>query len=144
MTCKWGPTSLAAGPESWGHIPSLQASSLGLFSAELCRPMLVCRLQGPKGLRGQECFLRVTAAHLFEVELQAARTLERLELQCLESAELESEMPAQEEPGPQVRMEWPVGTCQPLDALLLRSLGVLGAQEWCWCVCVGEGMLEPI
>ncbi|XP_040842509.1 serine/threonine-protein kinase 11-interacting protein [Ochotona curzoniae] len=70
-------------------------------AAELCRPMLVCRLQGPKGLRGQECFLRVTAAHLFEVELQAARTLERLELQCLESAELESEMPAQEEPGPQ-------------------------------------------
>lgn len=53
--------------------------------------MLVCPLQGIGGVQGKECFLRVTSAHLFEVELQAARTLERLELQSLVAAELESE-----------------------------------------------------
>nr|XP_024648414.1 serine/threonine-protein kinase 11-interacting protein isoform X2 [Macaca nemestrina] len=68
--------------------------------AELCRPMLVCPLEGPEGMRGRECFLRVTSAHLFEVELQAARTLERLELQSLEAAEIEPEAPAQRSPGP--------------------------------------------
>ncbi|XP_077604769.1 serine/threonine-protein kinase 11-interacting protein isoform X1 [Crocuta crocuta] len=59
--------------------------------AELCRPMLVCPLEGPDGVRGRECFLRVTSSHLFEVELQAARTLARLELQSLEAAEVEPE-----------------------------------------------------
>ncbi|KAK7818878.1 hypothetical protein U0070_001081 [Myodes glareolus] len=59
--------------------------------AELCRPMLVCPLQGLGGIQGKECFLRVTSAHLFEVELRAARTLERLELQSLVAAEMESE-----------------------------------------------------
>nr|XP_012418685.1 PREDICTED: serine/threonine-protein kinase 11-interacting protein [Odobenus rosmarus divergens] len=59
--------------------------------AELCRPMLVCPLEGPEGVRGRECFLRVTSSHLFEVELQAARTLARLELQSLEAAEVEPE-----------------------------------------------------
>uniref|UniRef100_A0A2I3N236 Serine/threonine-protein kinase 11-interacting protein n=1 Tax=Papio anubis TaxID=9555 RepID=A0A2I3N236_PAPAN len=68
--------------------------------AELCRPMLVCTLEGPEGVRGRECFLRVTSAHLFEVELQAARTLERLELQSLEAAEIEPEAQAQRSPGP--------------------------------------------
>nr|XP_035938801.1 serine/threonine-protein kinase 11-interacting protein isoform X1 [Halichoerus grypus] len=58
---------------------------------ELCRPMLVCPLEGPEGVRGRECFLRVTSGHLFEVELQAARTLARLELQSLEAAEVEPE-----------------------------------------------------
>lgn len=66
--------------------------------AELCRPMLVCPLQGLGGVQGKECFLRVTSAHLFEVELQAARTLERLELQSLVAAELESETETQGEP----------------------------------------------
>lgn len=59
--------------------------------AELCRPVLVCPLQGIGRVQGQECFLRVTCAHLLEVELQAARTLEQLELQSLVAAELESE-----------------------------------------------------
>uniref|UniRef100_A0A8C0R8S3 Serine/threonine-protein kinase 11-interacting protein n=1 Tax=Canis lupus dingo TaxID=286419 RepID=A0A8C0R8S3_CANLU len=58
---------------------------------ELCRPMLVCPLEGPDGVRGRECFLRVTSSHLFEVELQAAQTLARLELQSLETAEVEPE-----------------------------------------------------
>ncbi|XP_055472321.1 serine/threonine-protein kinase 11-interacting protein [Psammomys obesus] len=67
--------------------------------AELCRPMLVCPLQGLGDVQDKECFLRVTSAHLFEVELQAARTLERLELQSLVAAELESESGTQREPG---------------------------------------------
>ncbi|XP_045431328.1 serine/threonine-protein kinase 11-interacting protein isoform X3 [Pipistrellus kuhlii] len=69
--------------------------------AELCRPMLVCPLEGPQGVRGQERFLRVTSGHLFEVELQAARTLERLELQSLEAAEIEPEPEARGEPLPE-------------------------------------------
>lgn len=60
--------------------------------------MLVCPLQGIGGVQGKECFLRVTSAHLFEVELQAARTLERLELQSLVAAELESKTGTQGEP----------------------------------------------
>ncbi|XP_004638228.1 serine/threonine-protein kinase 11-interacting protein [Octodon degus] len=68
--------------------------------AELCRPMLVCPLQRPKGIRGMECFLRITSAHVVEVELQAGRTLERLELQSLVTAELELESPTQRDPVP--------------------------------------------
>ncbi|XP_023586965.1 serine/threonine-protein kinase 11-interacting protein [Trichechus manatus latirostris] len=68
--------------------------------AELCRPMLVCPLQGPEGVRGRERFLRVTSAHLFEVELQAARILERLELQSLEAAEIEPVTQTQRELAP--------------------------------------------
>nr|XP_040123829.1 serine/threonine-protein kinase 11-interacting protein isoform X2 [Ictidomys tridecemlineatus] len=70
-------------------------------AAELCRPMLVCPLQGPEGVQGRECFLRITSTHLFEVELQAARTLERLELQSLVVAELEPEMRTQREAVPE-------------------------------------------
>ncbi|XP_075385483.1 serine/threonine-protein kinase 11-interacting protein [Tenrec ecaudatus] len=77
-----------------------QEDGPGEVEAERCRPMLVCPLQGPAGLRGRECFLRVTSAHLLEVELQAARTLERLELQSLETAELEPEPEPQEDLAP--------------------------------------------
>lgn len=73
-------------------------SSLGVSTAELCRPMLVCPLQRPEGVRGMECFLQVTSAHVVEVELQAGRTLGRLELQSLVTAELEPESPTQREP----------------------------------------------
>jgi hypothetical protein len=66
--------------------------------------MLVCPLQGLEGMRGRECFLRVTSTHLFEVELQAARTLERLELQSLVAVELESETQTQGEPVLEVRV----------------------------------------
>ncbi|XP_043853838.1 serine/threonine-protein kinase 11-interacting protein isoform X2 [Dromiciops gliroides] len=59
--------------------------------AELCRPMLVCPLEGPDRVRGQERFLRVTSGHLLEVELQAAQILERLDLRSLQAAELETE-----------------------------------------------------
>lgn len=52
--------------------------------------MLVCPLEGPEGVRGRECFLWVTAGHLFEVELQAARTLQR-QARSLEAAEIEAE-----------------------------------------------------
>lgn len=68
---------------------------------ELCRPMLVCPLEGPEGVRGRECFLWVTTGHLFEVELQAARTLQRLELRSLEAAEIEAETQTQSEQVPE-------------------------------------------
>nr|XP_006207274.1 serine/threonine-protein kinase 11-interacting protein isoform X1 [Vicugna pacos] len=68
---------------------------------ELCRPMLVCPLEGPGGVRGRECFLWVTSGHLFEVELQAAQTLERLELQSLEAADIEAETQTQREAAPE-------------------------------------------
>ncbi|XP_032757319.1 serine/threonine-protein kinase 11-interacting protein isoform X7 [Rattus rattus] len=55
--------------------------------------------KGTEGVQGRECFLRVTSAHLFEVGLQAAQTLEQLELQSLVSAELQSETESQREPG---------------------------------------------
>uniref|UniRef100_A0A7N9CU27 Serine/threonine-protein kinase 11-interacting protein n=1 Tax=Macaca fascicularis TaxID=9541 RepID=A0A7N9CU27_MACFA len=95
----WWVEGQCGGGRRVGTFPPCRAS-LGLSTAELCRPMLVCPLEGPEGMRGRECFLRVTSAHLFEVELQAARTLERLELQSLEAAEIEPEAQAQRSPGP--------------------------------------------
>uniref|UniRef100_A0A8C6EDN7 Serine/threonine-protein kinase 11-interacting protein n=1 Tax=Moschus moschiferus TaxID=68415 RepID=A0A8C6EDN7_MOSMO len=68
---------------------------------ELCRPMLVCPLEGREGVGGRECFLWVTTGHLFEVELQAARTLQRLELRSLEAAEIEAETQTQSEQVPE-------------------------------------------
>ncbi|KAK2509222.1 hypothetical protein MC885_021190 [Smutsia gigantea] len=68
---------------------------------ELCRPILVCPLEGPEGMQGRERFLRVTSSRLFEVELQAARTLERFELQSLETAEVEPETQTQRQAVPE-------------------------------------------
>ncbi|XP_017515678.3 serine/threonine-protein kinase 11-interacting protein isoform X2 [Manis javanica] len=65
---------------------------------ELCRPILVCPLDGPEGMQGRERFLRVTSSRLFEVELQAARTLARFELQSLQAAEVEPETQTQRQP----------------------------------------------
>ncbi|XP_074047385.1 serine/threonine-protein kinase 11-interacting protein [Macrotis lagotis] len=67
---------------------------------DLCHPMLVCPLEGADGARSQERFLRVTSDHLLEVELQAAQTLERLDLQSLWAAELETEHQSQSGPPP--------------------------------------------
>lgn len=93
-------------PHSGGQVlaasPSSRCPTLCLSSVELCRPMLVCPLEGPEGVRGRECFLWVTTGHLFEVELQAARTLQRLELQSLEAAEIEAETQTQSEQVPEV------------------------------------------
>lgn len=79
-------------PGVWVACLSLPTPSLCLSSAELCRPILVCPLEGPQGVRGRECFLRLTSGYLLEVELQAARVLERLELGSLEEAGMESEL----------------------------------------------------
>ncbi|XP_002685641.3 serine/threonine-protein kinase 11-interacting protein isoform X1 [Bos taurus] len=76
---------------------------------ELCRPILVCPLEGPEGVRGRECFLWVTTGHLFEVELQAARTLQRLELRSLEAAEVEAETQTQSEQVPESSDPQPQG-----------------------------------
>ncbi|KAM5268712.1 serine/threonine-protein kinase 11-interacting protein isoform 2-T2 [Hipposideros larvatus] len=92
---------IRVGPEPQEEEEEEEEQEQNEVEAELCRPILVCPLEGPQGVRGRQCFLRVTSSHLFEVELQAARTLERLELQSLEAAEIESETQAQREPGPE-------------------------------------------
>ncbi|XP_020858558.1 serine/threonine-protein kinase 11-interacting protein isoform X2 [Phascolarctos cinereus] len=84
--------------------------------AELCRPMLVCPLEGTDGVRGEERFLRVTSGHLLEVELQAARTLERLDLQSLWAAELEMEAEPQTQSGA-VPADSDHAPCGPIIAL---------------------------
>lgn len=105
--------------------------SLGLSAAELCRPMLVCPLQGIGGVQGKECFLRVTSAHLFEVELQAARTLERLELQSLVAAELESETGTGGEPVSEVSCGVRcLGRGSPESSL--GTCWLLCAMHWAW------------
>nr|XP_045003570.1 serine/threonine-protein kinase 11-interacting protein isoform X3 [Jaculus jaculus] len=94
-----------------GHEEEEEQGQEEVEAAELCRPMLVCPLHGLDGARGKECFLRVTSAHLLEVELQAARTLERLELQSLVAAELQPETQTEREPvleGPDRLLEDPV------------------------------------
>lgn len=133
--CVWeswaNPDSGWLTPSGWveSGIPLcfLQGCSPGLSSAELCRPMLVCPLEGPQGVRGRECFLRVTSGHLFEVELQAARTLARLELQSLEAAEVEPESEAALEVSASAGGSWKRGwACRwsPLGRQLL------GAGRW--------------
>lgn len=89
--------------------------------------MLVCPLQGLGGMQDKECFLRVTSAHLFEVELRAARTLERLELQSLVAAELESETESPRERVPEVSCG--VGAWQEVLGCPDSSLIA------CWCLC---------
>lgn len=49
-------------------------------------------------MQGRERFLRVTSSRLFEVELQAARTLAWFELQSLQAAEVEPETQTQRQP----------------------------------------------
>ncbi|XP_006867932.1 PREDICTED: serine/threonine-protein kinase 11-interacting protein [Chrysochloris asiatica] len=89
-------------PQEEEEMGDLEEQGQNEVEAELCRPMLVCPLEGPEGVRGRERFLRVTSTHLLEVELQAARTLERLERQSLEAAEMELEPQTQREPAPGV------------------------------------------
>ena len=115
------------GGRSLGTSPCLQGQSHAFSSAELelYRPLLVCPLEGPQGVRGKERFLRVTSGHLFEVELQAAQTLERLELQSLEAAEVEFETQAQREPLPEVS----VGALGVFQQPAL-TLWISGAQHW--------------
>lgn len=93
--------------------------------------MLVCPLQGIGGVQGKECFLRVTSAHLFEVELQAARTLERLELQSLVAAELESETGTRAEPVSEVSCGVRcLGRGSPESSL--GTCWLLCATHWAW------------
>uniref|UniRef100_A0A5F8GF43 Serine/threonine-protein kinase 11-interacting protein n=1 Tax=Monodelphis domestica TaxID=13616 RepID=A0A5F8GF43_MONDO len=103
--------SLLIGPEEG---PSEEGVAVGMEAAveeakeegpeedgevELCRPVLVRLLEGTGGACSPERFLRVTSGHLLEVELQAARVLERLDLRSLQAAELESEAEPQAQSG---------------------------------------------
>uniref|UniRef100_A0A8C0VWF4 Serine/threonine-protein kinase 11-interacting protein n=1 Tax=Cyanistes caeruleus TaxID=156563 RepID=A0A8C0VWF4_CYACU len=54
---------------------------------DLCQPVLVSQIEGEGDPEPDWIFLRVTAKHVIEVELKAARVLHRLELKCLKNVE---------------------------------------------------------
>nr|XP_038038044.1 serine/threonine-protein kinase 11-interacting protein isoform X1 [Anas platyrhynchos] len=54
---------------------------------DLCQPVLVSQIEGEGDPELDWIFLRVTARHVIEVELKAARVLHKLELKCLQKIE---------------------------------------------------------
>ncbi|KFV55495.1 Serine/threonine-protein kinase 11-interacting protein, partial [Tyto alba] len=56
-------------------------------AVDLCQPVLVSRIEGKGDPEPDWIFLRVTAKHVIEVELKAARVLHKLELKCLQKVE---------------------------------------------------------
>ncbi|NWU96705.1 S11IP protein, partial [Upupa epops] len=54
---------------------------------DLCQPILVSQIEGEGDPEPDWIFLRVTAKHVIEVELKAARVLHKLELKCLQKVE---------------------------------------------------------
>ncbi|NXX56580.1 S11IP protein, partial [Scopus umbretta] len=56
-------------------------------AVDLCQPVLVSQIEGEGDPEPDWIFLRVTAKHLIEVELKAARVLHKLELKCLQKVE---------------------------------------------------------
>ncbi|XP_039557300.1 serine/threonine-protein kinase 11-interacting protein [Passer montanus] len=54
---------------------------------DLCQPVLVSQIEGDGDPEPDWIFLRITAKHVIEVELKAARVLHRLELKCLKNVE---------------------------------------------------------
>ncbi|KGL87647.1 Serine/threonine-protein kinase 11-interacting protein, partial [Charadrius vociferus] len=54
---------------------------------DLCQPVLVSQIEGEGDPEPDWIFLRITAKHVVEVELKAARVLHKLELKCLQKVE---------------------------------------------------------
>ncbi|NXY82104.1 S11IP protein, partial [Alcedo cyanopectus] len=54
---------------------------------DLCQPVLVSQIEGDGDPESDWIFLRITAKHVIEVELKAARVLHKLELKCLQKVE---------------------------------------------------------
>ncbi|XP_064370899.1 serine/threonine-protein kinase 11-interacting protein isoform X2 [Dromaius novaehollandiae] len=54
---------------------------------DLCQPVLVSQIESEGDPEPDWIFLRVTARHVIEVELKAARVLHKLELKCLQKME---------------------------------------------------------
>ncbi|XP_071603672.1 serine/threonine-protein kinase 11-interacting protein isoform X3 [Heliangelus exortis] len=76
------------------HIEEEEADELMLGEEEeekpevdLCQPVLVSQIEGEGDPEPDWIFLRVTAKHVIEVELKAARVLHKLELKCLEKVD---------------------------------------------------------
>lgn len=57
------------------------------LAVDLCQPVLVSQIEGEGDPEPEWIFLRVTAKHVIEVELKAARVLHKLELKCLKNVE---------------------------------------------------------
>ncbi|XP_063145036.1 serine/threonine-protein kinase 11-interacting protein isoform X2 [Candoia aspera] len=58
-----------------------------ILEVDLCQPVLVSQIEGDGDPEPDWIFLRVTAQHVMEVELRAAKVLHRLELQSLQKVE---------------------------------------------------------
>ncbi|XP_068876948.1 serine/threonine-protein kinase 11-interacting protein isoform X2 [Aphelocoma coerulescens] len=58
-----------------------------MAEVDLCQPVLVSQIEGEGDPEPDWIFLRVTAKHVIEVELKAARVLHKLELKCLQNLE---------------------------------------------------------
>ncbi|XP_032073836.1 serine/threonine-protein kinase 11-interacting protein isoform X1 [Thamnophis elegans] len=58
-----------------------------ILEVDLCQPVLVSQIERDGNPEPDWIFLRVTAQHVMEVELKAAKVLHRLELQSLQKAE---------------------------------------------------------
>ncbi|NXS20980.1 S11IP protein, partial [Mystacornis crossleyi] len=58
-----------------------------MAEVDLCQPVLVSQIEGEGDPEPDWIFLRVTAKHVIEVELKAARVLHKLELKCLQNVE---------------------------------------------------------
>uniref|UniRef100_K7FM92 Serine/threonine-protein kinase 11-interacting protein n=1 Tax=Pelodiscus sinensis TaxID=13735 RepID=K7FM92_PELSI len=57
------------------------------LAVDLCQPVLVSQIEGDGAPEPDWIFLRVTARHVIEVELKAARVLHKLELRSLQKVE---------------------------------------------------------
>lgn len=60
---------------------------MSCLAVDLCQPVLVSQIEGEGDPELDWIFLRVTARHVIEVELKAARVLHKLELKCLQKIE---------------------------------------------------------
>ncbi|NXP11436.1 S11IP protein, partial [Thinocorus orbignyianus] len=81
-------------PVEGEHVGEEEADELMLGEEEeekpevdLCQPVLVSQIEGEGEPEPDWIFLRVTAKHVIEVELRAARILHKLELKCLQKVE---------------------------------------------------------
>lgn len=72
------------GPAGLLHVLTCIVSCLAV---DLCQPVLVSQIEGEGDPEPDWIFLRVTAKHVIEVELKAARVLHKLELKCLKNVE---------------------------------------------------------
>ncbi|XP_075770574.1 serine/threonine-protein kinase 11-interacting protein isoform X3 [Pelodiscus sinensis] len=76
------------GAGAWPEGRELCADAgVSALAVDLCQPVLVSQIEGDGAPEPDWIFLRVTARHVIEVELKAARVLHKLELRSLQKVE---------------------------------------------------------